>query len=66
MTTDRARLQAARREVPSYSPQRDLPMPAYEFQTPSHTSGGISAATKQEPARAARDEVASLRNFLIR
>jgi hypothetical protein len=49
-----------------YLPQRELPMPAYEFQTPNQSTGGLL-----NPASAERDgypavEPARLRNFSVR
>jgi hypothetical protein len=49
-----------------YLPQHDLPMPAYEFQTPSQSSGGLHAPSEEESANRSPQERASLRNFSVR
>ena len=54
------------REPSDYLPQRDLPMPAYEFQTPSQSSGGLHAPSEEESTDRGPQERASLRNFSVR
>jgi hypothetical protein len=49
-----------------YLPQRDLPMPAYEFQTPDQSTGGLSTPARAEFEDRRFVERASLRNFSIR
>lgn len=66
MTTDREPKQVEKPEASTYTPQRDLPMPTYEFQVPSNTAGSVSGVADRENAREARREVASLANFFIR
>jgi hypothetical protein len=68
MTTDKEKRSAETPEpAPSdYLPQRDLPMPAYEFQTPSQSSGGLHAPSEEESADRSPQERASLGNFSVR
>jgi hypothetical protein len=49
-----------------YLPQRDLPMPPYEFQTPNLSTGGLSTTTASAHDNKPFVERASLRNFSIR
>ena len=68
MTTDNERWSSApaskpKAEATDYKPQRDLPMPTYEFQTPS---GGLHAPSEDELADRSPQERVSLRNFSIR
>jgi hypothetical protein len=60
MTTDNQPKQQMNSEDKSkeYVPSRELPMPAYHFQTPSQFSGGLSASQEgvgvpeiKEPAK---------------
>jgi hypothetical protein len=68
MITDRNRENTemhVRENSSNYLPQRDLPMPVYEFQTPNQSTSALSS-----PARAEFDgqrpvETASLRNFFV-
>ena len=53
-------------EPSDYKPPRDLPMPTYEFQTPSQSSGGLHAPSEEELADRSPQERASLRNFSVR
>jgi hypothetical protein len=75
MTTDNERRSSAEAggrngtrvcEPSDYKPQRDLPMPTYEFQTPSQSSGGLHAPSEEELADRSPQERASLRNFSVR
>jgi hypothetical protein len=68
MTSDKEKRSAETQEPqPSDTlPQRDLPMPAYEFQTPSQSSGGLHPSSEGEPADRSPQERASLRNFSVR
>jgi hypothetical protein len=68
MTTDKEKRSAEthKREPSDYLPQHDLPMPAYEFQTPSQSSGGLYAPSEEETADRSLRARASLRNFSVR
>jgi hypothetical protein len=68
MTSDKEKrlAETREREVSDYLPQHDLPMPAYEFQTPSQSSGGLHAPSEEESAGRRPPERASLRNFSVR
>jgi hypothetical protein len=69
MITDRKpeNTETRERETSSdYLPQRDLPMPAYEFQTPNQTTGGLSTPTRSEFEGRTSVEPARLRNFSVR
>ena len=68
MTTDKEKRSAeTHKPAPlDYLPQRDLPMPAYEFQTPSQSSGGLHAPSEEDSADRAHEKRASLRNFSVR
>jgi hypothetical protein len=68
MTTDRKREAEMREsEVPSsYVPQRNLPMPPLEFQTPSQSTGGLQTSKGGQFDDHADLEPASLRNFSVR
>jgi hypothetical protein len=68
MITDRERGNARSEREASldYLPQRDLPMPAYEFQTPNESTGGLSTPASSEFEDRLPIERASLRNFSAR
>jgi hypothetical protein len=68
MITDKEKrsTETREREPSDYLPQRDLPMPAYEFQTPSQSSGGLHAPSEEESADRSPQERPSLRNFSVR
>jgi hypothetical protein len=46
-----------------YSPQRDLPMPSYRFQTPIHVSGGIGSRPSEKEIPSER-KITSLKNLM--
>jgi hypothetical protein len=68
MTKDKEKRSAeTRKPAPAdYLPQHDLPMPAYGFQTPSQSSGGLHAPSEEDSADRAHEKRASLRNFSVR
>ena len=67
MMTDRKRENAdirQRETLTDYLPQRDLPMPAYEFQIPNHSTGSLSTHVSDGVRRQASGPAGDLAELL--